>query len=272
MAKKILIVDDDRDFLITSEGLLKRREYEIFTAWDGAQALELAQNKNVDLIITDVLMPEMDGFEFYKRLKMNPATFSIPVVVVSTRGAMEDSFRAIGVDEFLHKPFTVEELISKIGTVIGKIIPVEPESGDNGEAVDQNHWTILVIGTEQDILKKMSKIVKESCYLFNTASTMAEAVSKINKFNPEIIFIDIDFSEIQSSELVNTLRYLPNSNKKPIIGYSAKHITDHSDKEDLETISDMTSFIHAGANKYIGPYNDYNFINTLSQYLVPVHH
>lgn len=265
MPKQILIVDDNADFIDSARLALKKRGYQILTASNGTRGLELVEKELVDLIITDVMMPEIDGFEFYKKLKINPLSVSIPVIVISIRGSMEDSFRAIGVDDFLHKPFTLEQMISKIEAVFKRTAQLELEN--KPELIDQSHRTILAIGNKNHVQEKMCEVTKESGYTIDTATTVAEAISKINKLTPKIIFIDIHFNEISAPELVNTLRCLPACKHKPIVGYGEiKHTVSAEGEKNLETISIITDFIHAGANQYMGPYDDYNFINILIEY------
>lgn len=263
--RRILLVDDDPDFIDASQSILKRRGYQILTASNGSVGLELIQKENVDLIVTDVMMPQTDGFEFYKKLRINPATLSIPVIVISIRGSMEDSFRAIGVDDFLEKPFTLDEMILKIEEVLKKTTQMELE--DHAGDINQHNRTILTIGNKNSAQEKMLEVTKKSGYAIDTATTVAEAISKINKSNPKIIFVDIHFDEIPSPELVSTLRFLPACKNKPIVGYSGiKHAIPPKEEKDLETISLITDLIHAGVNQYMGPYDDYNFINTLIEY------
>lgn len=103
---RILIVDDEpmnRDLL---EGMLLPMGYEVFTAENGFQALERAHNSWPDVILLDIMMPRMDGFEVTYRLKTDPQTRGIPIIIVTALIAAEDRIRAlkIGADEFLIKP------------------------------------------------------------------------------------------------------------------------------------------------------------------------
>src|SRR5436189_3766076 len=114
MKKCILIVDDDSEILEMTGSFLRKRDYEIITANDGQTGLTAARSRHPDLILTDVLMPNMDGFAFYKELKNDDQLNSIPVLILTGRGKMEDSFKVIGVDGFITKPFTPDSLASEI--------------------------------------------------------------------------------------------------------------------------------------------------------------
>ncbi|HWI41180.1 MAG TPA: response regulator [Verrucomicrobiae bacterium] len=100
----ILLVDDTRLFLSLEKEFLRQSAVRVITAGDGRQALELAREKRPDLIYLDVTMPEMDGIECCRRLREDPATAGIPVVMVTTRSEEEDACRTAGCSEFLTKP------------------------------------------------------------------------------------------------------------------------------------------------------------------------
>ena len=112
--KKILVVDDEEHLQKVIQQRLKSVGFEVFLAENGLIGLEKVGKAKPDLIITDVLMPEMDGFAFYKELKSNDETASIPVIILSAREKMEDSFRVLGAEHFVKKPYNPQELIKKI--------------------------------------------------------------------------------------------------------------------------------------------------------------
>lgn len=113
---RVLLVDDEErilNFLITK---LKSVGYDVLTAKNGKEALEQAQGQEPDMIVLDVLMPNMDGFETLKQLR----TFSsVPVIMLSAKGADADRIRgfALGADDYLPKPFNPDELVARIQAV-----------------------------------------------------------------------------------------------------------------------------------------------------------
>lgn len=117
MPKSILIVDDDASLLRWISEVLTQQGYEVKTATDGFLALEELKKFRPDLIIIDVLMPRMDGYQLYKELKNNPRTAPIPVLIQTERKLMEDSFLALGAESFLTKPFSAEDLCEKVDTI-----------------------------------------------------------------------------------------------------------------------------------------------------------
>jgi len=114
MAKKILAVDDERHIVRLVEVNLQRAGYEVVTAYDGKEALEKVKTENPDLVVLDVMMPFMDGFEVLRTLKANPETAEIPVIMLTAKAQDADVFRGwqSGVDCYLTKPFNPMELLT----------------------------------------------------------------------------------------------------------------------------------------------------------------
>lgn len=110
---KILVVDDTEDNLDLLEFALKRKPVTMLRATSGAECLALAERENPDVILLDIQMPEMDGYETFKRLRANSKTAKIPVVFLTAQKKDPESIEkglALGVDEYLTKPIDVEEL------------------------------------------------------------------------------------------------------------------------------------------------------------------
>jgi CheY-like chemotaxis protein len=133
---RILVVDDNRSLVRIVEGILQRMGYEIITAYDGVEALDQARLKKPDLIILDIVMPNMDGYEAARRLQSDPATARIPILMLTVKGHVEEDptpdtlrewqekvrERMAGFDagavEFMSKPVTAKELVNKVKTVL----------------------------------------------------------------------------------------------------------------------------------------------------------
>jgi DNA-binding response OmpR family regulator len=116
MSKKIFIVEDELDFLSTLRERLEFEGYVVATAVDGEQALGKIPEEKPDLILLDIMLPEMNGYQVCRELQSNPETKTIPVVVVTAKSQESDKFWAkeTGADDYLTKPFEMEELLQKI--------------------------------------------------------------------------------------------------------------------------------------------------------------
>ncbi|HEY7490059.1 MAG TPA: response regulator [Candidatus Tectomicrobia bacterium] len=115
---KILVVDDEVKNVKLLEALLLPRGYEVVTAYDGEEALRQVQQEQPDLVLLDVMMPLLDGFEVCKRLKDKAETCLIPVVIMTALGQMADRIKGIeaGADDFLTKPVHRDELLARVRT------------------------------------------------------------------------------------------------------------------------------------------------------------
>ncbi len=109
----VLLVDDDYSVLEGVADLLEINGYEVWTAENGQHALELMQTRSPDMIVSDVMMPVMDGYEFYERVRSNPSWIPIPFIFLSARSQPVDvrRGRALGVDEYVVKPFDPQDLL-----------------------------------------------------------------------------------------------------------------------------------------------------------------
>lgn len=116
MSKKILIIDDEPQLVKAIEVRLKANGYEVITAYDGQAGVEKAKGAKPDLILLDIIMPRMDGYEVSKKLKSDADTKDIPIVIftASQQKDLEKKCREMGVAEFIMKPFETQDLLDKV--------------------------------------------------------------------------------------------------------------------------------------------------------------
>ena len=121
-SSKILVVDDEVDLVQMLRTILEKSEYKVATALDGMNAVVLAQSYRPDLILLDIMMHEIDGWEVLKLLRMDPRTQRIPVVILSARSHPRDRIRALqeGAQDYLSKPFSIQDLLDTIGGLVEK--------------------------------------------------------------------------------------------------------------------------------------------------------
>ena len=118
--KKVLLVDDKREIRLLVQMTLKGSDYEFYGAADGKEAVEKALSVKPDLILLDVMMPEMDGFKACRHIKSSPETESIPVIMLTAKGEEMDieKGRECGADDYFIKPFSPLELLKKIDKIL----------------------------------------------------------------------------------------------------------------------------------------------------------
>jgi CheY-like chemotaxis protein/MinD-like ATPase involved in chromosome partitioning or flagellar assembly len=122
MAEKILIIDDDLDTLRLVGLMLQRQGYQITAATNGQQGLEKAVNDKPNLILLDIMMPEMDGYEVARRLRANPQTVDIPILMFTAKTQLDDKVAGfeVGADDYLTKPTHPSELQSHVKALLAR--------------------------------------------------------------------------------------------------------------------------------------------------------
>jgi CheY-like chemotaxis protein len=120
--KKILIAEDERDIRDLIAFTLRFAGYEVLTANNGEEAVQMTQKEMPDLVLTDVRMPKMTGYEACRLIKADPTTKHIPVVFLSAKGqeAEVQNGLAAGADEYLLKPFAPDQLTRKVAEILDK--------------------------------------------------------------------------------------------------------------------------------------------------------
>jgi DNA-binding response OmpR family regulator len=118
----LLVVDDDAFIARLLEIECSAAGYDVRTAGSGDRALELARQRCPDLILADVMMPNMDGFELTRRLRMDERTAGAKVILLTARGLSADRLEgfAVGADDYVIKPFDTPELLARIGEVLAR--------------------------------------------------------------------------------------------------------------------------------------------------------
>ncbi|MCC7207935.1 MAG: response regulator [Anaerolineae bacterium] len=134
MAEKILIVDDDIDSLKLIGLMLQRQGYDIVAANNGAQAFSKATSDRPDLIILDVMMPDMDGYEICRRLRANPVTQGIPIIMFTAKTLIDDKVAGFeaGADDYLTKPTHPAELASRVKAILSRSAAQRRTTGEGG--------------------------------------------------------------------------------------------------------------------------------------------
>lgn len=132
MGKSILLVDDERDLVFYTKLFLEEKGYEVTEAYDGQQALEVLETFRPDLVLLDVTMPRLNGWDVLKRMQEDPEKVGIPVLMLTARSEDADKARGweLGVTWYQTKPFELDEL----AMVIERILATTDEDWGEGKA------------------------------------------------------------------------------------------------------------------------------------------
>jgi two-component system alkaline phosphatase synthesis response regulator PhoP len=127
--KKILVVDDERQIVKLVEINLKKHGYAVVCAYDGVEALEKVESEKPDMLVLDVMMPRMNGFDVLKRLQANPDTEHIPVIMLTAKAQDADIFTGwqAGVSSYLTKPFNPREVLTFVERIFESMDHPETE-------------------------------------------------------------------------------------------------------------------------------------------------
>jgi len=120
MKRRILIADDEENIVITLEFLMKREGFEVLTATDGVQAIEVIRAEVPDLVLLDVMMPRKSGFEVCREIRADPSLNSVCILMLTAKGRETDAAKglAIGADAYMTKPFSTKELVERIRSLL----------------------------------------------------------------------------------------------------------------------------------------------------------
>lgn len=152
MAKKILVVDDEEAIVEFVDINLHRAGYEVVKAHNGTEALNKLHSESPDLMVLDVMLPDIDGFEVLKKARM---THTIPIIMLTARGEDMDKIRGLetGADDYMVKPFNPWELIARIQAILRRLTPAKPE-----EVAKINYGDMIIDPLGRKVWKKGSLI------------------------------------------------------------------------------------------------------------------
>jgi DNA-binding response OmpR family regulator len=149
---RVLVIDDEQRILNFLSSKLRASGYEVLTATSGQEALEQVQAQEPDLVVLDIMMPRMDGFETLKELRVFS---SVPAIILSAKGTNEDKIKGLGLgaDDYLAKPFSPDELVARIEAIRRRVQPPDKrkvhERFSSGDLmVDFKKHLVVVKGEE----------------------------------------------------------------------------------------------------------------------------
>jgi phosphate regulon transcriptional regulator PhoB len=163
--EKILIVDDEKDIVKMLDYNLKKEGFRTVLAYDGEDAIDLANRDNPDLIILDLMLPGMDGLEVCKTLKKENKTAKIPIIMLTAKVQEADKIVGLelGADDYITKPFSPRELIARIKAVLRRIKEKDkpPEVLKKGDlTIDYSKISVAIKGKPIELTSKEFELLK----------------------------------------------------------------------------------------------------------------
>lgn len=172
--QRILVVDDEPEAVELIEFNLKQAGYVVATAADGAEALKKAHAQPPDAIILDVMLPEMDGFEACKVLRLDPATAKVPIIMLTAKAAEIDRVLGLelGADDYLTKPFSPRELLLRIKKILAR-------GASEEKPREQIRYGDLLIDIPRHVASWKSKAIDLTATEFKLLTVLAQRVGRV---------------------------------------------------------------------------------------------
>jgi DNA-binding NarL/FixJ family response regulator len=160
--KKLLLIDDDPNLILLVKDYLEFRGYEVVTAENGREALEVLEKQTPDMIICDVMMPEMDGYSLVSAIRSDSKTSWIPVLFLSAKGQSQDRVKGlnIGADVYMVKPFEPEELVAQVESSLkqaSRLIQHKDSKGGEGSPKIQVPFDVELTPTELRVVQFVAR-------------------------------------------------------------------------------------------------------------------
>lgn len=187
--KKILVVDDDSNIRSLLRQELEADGYYVAEAGDGLEAIDRAKKLKPDLVILDVMMPKMGGFDAAAVLRNDPDTMNIPIVILSIMEDMDRGFR-IGIDSYYTKPVRTEQLLKEIGKLVSR--------GNSKKRV-------IVVDEDESASKTLAEVLEAKGYMVVVVNDLEECIKNARESKPDMIIIDSLFSD--SYDQLKALRF-----------------------------------------------------------------
>ncbi len=167
---RILVVDDERNILELIRYNLEKEGYGVLLAYDGGSAVEIARREKPDLILLDVMLPDLDGLATCRLLRQNQSTRKIPIIMISARGEELDKVLGLemGADDYVTKPFSTRELLARIKARLRRQKEETGAPDNKGDGVivhgrlliDQGKFLVSVDGVRQDLTPKEFELLR----------------------------------------------------------------------------------------------------------------
>jgi two-component system phosphate regulon response regulator PhoB len=160
----VLVVDDETDILELVVFNLERQQFKVITADNGISAVQIAKEKIPDLIVLDLMLPGMDGFSVYRELRADPRTNSIPVLMLTAKGEVNDRIAGLelGADDYVTKPFSPRELLLRVRALLKRTrkVTVDASLKSGDFLLERNTLKLFLAGRPVDLTATEFKLLR----------------------------------------------------------------------------------------------------------------
>ncbi|MCB9789042.1 MAG: response regulator [Deltaproteobacteria bacterium] len=247
---RVLVVDDEPLNIKLFKAKLATERYEVLTASSGAEALELAATEPLDLVLLDIMMPGMDGYEVTRRLKAGPQTGHIPIILVTALTGTEDKHRGLeaGADEFLNKPVNTHELLARVKSMIRlkqyqEQLGLRAESARRADAAARSRppeRTVLIVEDDERDARLMLSYLGETGARLLRADSQAAALALLEREPVDLVVLDLLLPDASGLELCRRIKRAEATRRAQVLMVTCV--------EDLET---KVASLDGGADDYL---------------------
>lgn len=191
--KKILVIDDEMDLIELIGFQFKSKGFEVKTAGDGVEGLEVVHEFKPDLIILDMNMPRMGGIEFYSKICGTNGRPLYPVLVLTARANVENMFKDLEIDGFMIKPFDINELITQSETIIKKKAEAQTK---RTSVLPKETRRVCIVDDAPTSFQQLSLLFLEQDFTVIPAQSGAQAMERMIKDTPDVALVHLGLKDI----------------------------------------------------------------------------
>lgn len=189
----VLVVEDDKNLKKLMVTYLKRNNYTVFEANNGLQALDIIDKQYIDLVISDVMMPEMDGFELLNELRTS--NYEIPIMLITAKGDISDKKQGfiLGADDYMVKPVDMEEMILRVSVLLKRVKSANTRKIVIGDLViDYDQLSVTKHGKVYNLAQKEFYLLYKLISTPNTIFSRQELIEEIWGLESESEYRTVD--------------------------------------------------------------------------------
>ncbi|MBZ9936582.1 PleD family two-component system response regulator [Mesorhizobium sp. BR1-1-16] len=232
MTARVLVVDDIATNVKLLDAMLSAEYFEVVTASNGIEALEVCARGQCDIVLLDVMMPGMDGFEVCRRLKQNPLTAQLPVIMVTALDQRSDRLKGLeaGADDFLTKPINELALITRVKSLVrlktltdqwmlraGASSEFTLADPFEGAIASGEHGTILLVEDKESRRNRIADSLTEAGHHVDAESDPQEALFRVMEGRHDLVIVSLDLADFDGLRLCSQIRSLERTRLLPIL-------------------------------------------------------
>jgi CheY-like chemotaxis protein len=231
---RILIVDDNRSLVRAAERVLQNADFDVLTAFDGMEGLERAREEKPDLIILDIVMPRMDGYEFCVHLQQDPDTARVPLIILSTTVKIDERGELLatgtkekieachaGTLDFLSKPVMAKKLVERAKVLLRPDVP-KANNGERLRDVMNSKSRILIVDDDHSLVRVAERVLQKEGFEVLTAFDGMEGLQKAREEQPDLVILDLVMPGTDGYEVCQLMQKDPGTRRIPVVVLSRR--------------------------------------------------